>query len=57
MAKKKLGVCGDCGAELGEDDICPECGWSKESGTVEAKEEVDGEETEETEEEEEGEEF
>lgn len=56
MAKKKLGVCEDCGAELGEDEICPECGWSKNGENTEAKEELDGEGTEESEEEEDEEE-
>ena len=53
MAKKKVDVCGDCGAELGEDEICPECGWNKNGENTEAKEELDGEETEESEEDEE----
>lgn len=55
MAKKKC-VCGDCGAELGEDDICPECGWSKDSENTEVKEDVNEGDSEESGEEEDEEE-
>jgi len=49
MAKKK-DVCEDCGAELGEDGVCIECGWSKEGGTPEDSEETSEEDEDEEEE-------
>jgi hypothetical protein len=42
MAKKK-DVCEDCGAELGEDGVCIECGWSKEGENVEEETSEEGE--------------
>ena len=55
MVKKK-DICEECGAELGEDGVCIECGWSKETGASEGSEEISEEEEESEDEEEEGEE-